>query len=266
MSTHIVSKKAPVVDTTTETSFSMPPAGLEIASPPAGFVPTNGADYRGVNPSKAELAVLGGAVMELQGCPNLTAVFGKAVSNPALLLGVFGAASAWSSTRAKSSAFDEYCRTEEGLAWLDLRNTLRKVQPVIMQAIAADPVTAAQFTNLGRLLTAKSAAAQRAVATRKANKETEAKGETVTRGYAAKAKQKAAAKAALAEKLAAQAGQAGVTMAVSPAGQAAAGGTAAPVGTQVAAAASPVGDTSSAAPVAVNGVVAAAVPNAVAHS
>jgi hypothetical protein len=240
MSTHIVSKKAPVVDTTTETSFSMPPAGLEIASPPAGFVPTNGADYRGVNPSKAELAVLGGAVMELQGCPNLTAVFGKAVSNPALLLGVFGAASAWSSTRAKSSAFDEYCRTEEGLAWLDLRNTLRKVQPVIMQAIAADPVTAAQFTNLGRLLTAKSAAAQRAVATRKANKEKEAKGETVTRGYAAKAKQKAAAKAALAEKLAAQAAPAAPVVSV-PA-------------------------TSSSAPAAVNGVVATTGATPAAHS
>ncbi len=42
------------------------------------------------------------------------------------------------------------------------------------------------------------------MATRRVNKDKQARGEPVTRGYAAKAKQKAAAKVALADKLAAE--------------------------------------------------------------
>jgi hypothetical protein len=220
---------------TPATTYKVPPAGINIPSPPAGFVPTSGADYRGVMPKTAELAVLQDAVTEIQQCTDFTSIFGRTLPSVAVILGLFNSGAQWSSTRAKSEAFDDYCRTEEGLVWIEIRQMMAKIQPVFTQAVASDVTIGAQFSALGRLLGAQKAIAQRGVATRKANRAAKAKGEPATHGKVAKAKTKAAAKAALAAQNAAEAAATAAPVAASPAPVVAPVATATPVVTPVAA-------------------------------
>ena len=195
-------------NTATKAIYKVPPATMNIPSPPAGFVPTNGDDYRGVMPKKSELVVLDDVVTELQNSTDFTAIFGRTLPSVAIIIGLFNGGAQWSSARAKASAFDAYCRAQEGLVWIDLRNLIAKIKPVFEQAVSSDSSLAGEFPALGRLLGAQSAIAQRGVATRKANKAAAARGEPVVRGKAAKAKTKAAEKAALAAQNAAKAANA----------------------------------------------------------
>jgi hypothetical protein len=221
---HTVTKKAAVAHTATKQPavqpaaeepnlatkaiYKVPPETMNIPSPPAGFEPTNGDDYRGVMPKKSELVVLEDAVTELKNSKDFSAIFGRTLPSVAIIIGLLDGGAQWSSTRAKASAFDAYCRAQEGLVWIDIRSLITKIKPVFEQAVIADSSLAGEFPSLGRFLAAQSAIAQRAVATRKANKEAQAKGEPVTRGKAAKAKTRAAEKAALAAQNAAKAASA----------------------------------------------------------
>jgi hypothetical protein len=251
-------------NTATKAIYKIPPATMNIPSPPAGFVPTNGDDYRGVMPRKSELLVLEDVVTELENSKDFTAIFGRTLPSVAIIIGLFNGGAQWSSTRAKASAFDAYCRAQEGLVWIDLRNLMAKIKPVFEQAVSSDSSLAGEFPALGRLLGAQSAIAQRGAATRKANKAAEAKGEPVVRGKAAKAKTKAAEKAALAAQNAAKAASAANVATAPPEA------TSPPV---VASASAPPVTTSVAAQVATNGAGTAATPgtasgatNGVAHS
>jgi hypothetical protein len=222
-------------NTATKAVYKVPPATMNIPSPPAGFIPPNGDDYRGAMPKKSELVVLEDAVTELQNSKDFTAIFGRTLPSVAMIIGLFNGGAQWSSTRAKASAFDAYCRAQEGLVWIDVRSLMAKIKPVFEQAVIADSSLAGEFPSLGRLLAAQRAIAQRVVATRKANKKAKAKGEPETHGKAAKAKTKAAAKAALAAQIAAEGAGGAPVVAGSPAPVVVPVATVAPVVTPIAA-------------------------------
>jgi hypothetical protein len=202
-----VTASAPVTAPAPATSsVKLPPANANIPAPPQGFVPTNASDYRGLLPKKTELAVLPGAVAELKRFTDFALTFGKTVPSLPVVLATLDAAEQWSSMRAKSTEWDLFCRTEEGLAWKDARDVLGTMRPAFNMAIAVDGTIASNNPSIARLIAANATIAQRGVATRTANRQAKEKGEPPTKGKAAKkAKKLAKAEAAAAASIVATA-------------------------------------------------------------
>jgi hypothetical protein len=153
----------------------LPPADAHIPAPPPGFVPTNGTDYRGLVPRKAELAVLPDVVAELGKFADYGLVFGKLLPPLPVVIDILNAAEQWSSMRAQSSQWDLYCRTQEGLAWEEVRPLLGKMRPAFTLAVSADAMVAKQNPQLARLLGVASNISKRGVASRKAKLKSETK-------------------------------------------------------------------------------------------
>jgi hypothetical protein len=199
-----VTAPAPVTPPTPANSLmKLPPANANIPAPPQGFVPTNASDYRGLLPKKAELAVLADAVAEFKRFTDFAATFGKTVPSLPVVLATLDSAEQWSSMRAKSTEWDLYCRTQEGLAWKDTRDLIGTMKPAFNMATSVDGTIANENPSIVRLLAANTTIAQRGVATRKANRQLEQQGKAPTKGKAAKKAKKAAAEAAAAAALAA---------------------------------------------------------------
>ena len=146
-----------------------------------------------------ELVVVVDAVHEIASCTDLPGTFGRTMPTADNLVGALTSAAGWSTFRAKTLAFDDYCRTQEGLAWIAARGLLAKAQPLVLQAAANDPSIAAEFPSLVQFLSARSVTAQRAASSRRANREAVAKGAMPTRGTKAKARLRAAQRSALAQ-------------------------------------------------------------------
>ena len=174
----------------------VPPADAKIPMPPAGFVPTNAGEYRGVTPRKAELAVLPDVLEELNRFTDFAEVFGKTTPPIALVRQLFDAATGWSSMRAKASAWDLYCKTQEGLAWRDARALMDRMRPAFELAVTTDATVATRNPGLARLLSAAKTTAQKGAATRKANKALVQEGKAATHGKAAQRRKKDKAAAA----------------------------------------------------------------------
>ena len=130
----VVSTVATTATATASVGFKLPPATANIPAPPQGFVPTNGADYRGLLPKKTELVVLPDAVAELRAFPDFALTFGKTVPAQASVVNVLDAAQQWSAMRAKATEWDLYCRTQEGLLWKDVRTLLAKMNASFVSA------------------------------------------------------------------------------------------------------------------------------------
>jgi hypothetical protein len=172
--------------------MKLPPASANIPAPPQGFVPTNGADYRGLLPKKTELAVLPDAVGELKRFTNFSQAFGKTMPPLAVVLATLDAAEQWSSMRAKSTEWDLFSRTQEGLAWKDARDLIATMRPAFNMATSVDSTIATENPSITRLLDAATAIAQRAAATRKANRLLKQQGKLPTAGKVGKKVKKAA--------------------------------------------------------------------------
>jgi hypothetical protein len=166
--------------------LKFPPPDAKIPAPPQGFVPTHGHDYRGLLPKKTELAVLPDVVVELRASADFNQLFGKTIPPLATVLQTLDAAQQWSSMRAKSSEWDLYCRTQEGLAWKDTRALIASMKPAFDLAVSVDATIAGRYPSLAHLLSAGTAIAKRAVATKKANKKLVAEGKAPTKGVKAK--------------------------------------------------------------------------------
>jgi hypothetical protein len=167
-----------------------PPSDIKVPAPPAGFVPTNKSDYRGFTPRRAELAALPDAVRELRHFDDFDQVFGKTAPPAEHVAQAFDAAAQWSTLRLASEAWDDYARTQEGLAWVDTRALLERMKKPFELASTYDPSLLSKFPSLARLFGVGRAIAHRANATtaRKAKKSREEEAE-------AKAKAKAGASA-----------------------------------------------------------------------
>jgi hypothetical protein len=204
-----------------------PPADAKIPVAPSGAAQPNASNYRSVIPKTTELAALPAAVENLKRFTNFAQVFALSGLPYAQVLQAFDVGNQWSTMRKATAAWDAFSMMEEGLAWGTIRSLMDRLAPLWEIATAADPSLAATYPALATLFSAKKAIAQKAVSTKKLNKEAIARGEEPTHGVVGKRRQKKAQKA-----LAAAAKAAGLTttpaVAASPAPAGAAPPSAAP--------------------------------------
>ncbi len=207
-----------------------PPDKDIIPVPPDGFTATNGAEYRGVLPKTTQLAVLSGVVQELGRFSDYASVLGRTAPPLESILQSFGAANQWSLMRVRTIAWEEYCLQQEGLAWVDIRRLMAKLQPLFELASASDASIGTRFPMMVKLFNAQRVIAKKAVATRKANRKAIAEGKPPVKGKVGARRQRMAQRAAL---IAAEASGSPAPLASQPAatGAPAAGGAAATSGT-----------------------------------
>ncbi len=142
---------APSIETTdTETGLSapkvsVPPAQANIPAAPPGFVPMNGKDFFGVTPRTVHMAALPDVIDELVRSDDFAEVFGKTAPPRDLTLEIVQAAFLWSRQRAQMREWDLYCRTQEGLAWRELRALMRRVAPAYESATTTDSTVSARY-------------------------------------------------------------------------------------------------------------------------
>lgn len=193
-----------------------PPADAKIPVPPSGAAQPNASNYRSVVPKATELAALPAAVENLQRFANFTQVFGVSGLPYAQVMQAFDVGSQWSTMRKAAQAWDTYSKTEEGLAWGTIRSIMDRLGPLWDIASAADPSLAVTFPALATLFGAKKAIAQKAVSTKRLNKEAIARGEEPIHGVVGKKRKKASDKALAAAAKAAGLGSAPVAPVASP--------------------------------------------------
>jgi hypothetical protein len=154
--------------------------------PPKGFIPTTGADFRGVLPRSLEIAVMADAVTEIQRFTDFSQVFGKTVPSQATVAQVLMAAEQWSTMRNAAANWDVYCRTQEGLSWQAARAVLGSMKASFSLAANVDDTLATENPSLVALFGAKATIAKRGAVTRKANREAKLAGKEPTQGKALK--------------------------------------------------------------------------------
>jgi hypothetical protein len=164
-------------------------------------VPDATTSYRGVTPSSSELIALPTAVRNLRSFTDYAQIIGATAPPYEEVLQFFVVVSQWSTMRIAASAWDAYCREQEGMGWMTMRTLMDRLRPAFLLAAKTNPSVMTKYSGLATFLGAKKAIASKGVATKKANKESKAKGEPQTHGKVGKAKQRAAAKAALAAQL-----------------------------------------------------------------
>jgi len=177
--------------------FAPPPANAQIPAVPPNAAAGSGTSYRGVAPRMSELVALPLAVGNLEKFTDYTQRMGTAAPPYDEVTQLCEVVNSWSSMRAATEAWDAYCRDQEGIGWILMRAMMDRLQPAFMLAAKSDPSLVTKYSGLATLLGAKKAIATKGVATRKANKQSAAKGEPQTHGKVGKAKKRAAEKAAL---------------------------------------------------------------------
>jgi hypothetical protein len=178
--------------------LDLPPADSNIPVPPPEFVAGDTADYRAVLPRDAELRALPTAVKDLGKFTNYTQILGDTAPPYEEVLRAFTAANGWSSARTRTAAWDAFCGSQEGIAWTTLRAQMERLQPSFELAAGGSSNIDTMFPGLASLLGAKKVIARKGASTRKANTKAEGEGKPATHGVVGKARQKRAAKAALA--------------------------------------------------------------------
>jgi hypothetical protein len=175
-----------------------PPSSANIPSPPGSFKVSDVTIYNGVQPRVAETTALPGAVSDLRQFTDYAQTLGATVPMHDDVVQSFHIASLWSEMRTRSSAWDAYCRLQEGIAWTMIRAQMERLLPAFALAVRGNPAIAVRYPNLATLLYAKKAIAQKAAATRAANRKEIADGKAPTHGKVGRKRRRAAANAALA--------------------------------------------------------------------
>jgi hypothetical protein len=174
-----------------QSSIPLPPPDANIPAVPSGFVPALGDEFRGVPPKTAHMAALPDVLEELDRFDDFAAVFGKTTPPHALTLQVVQAAFAWSGQRARMRAWDAYCRTQEGLAWRDLRAIMNRLGSAYDLAVRTDSTIASRYPGFARLLGASRDISRRGVETRRANAKLLLEGRDPFKGSVGKLRRKA---------------------------------------------------------------------------
>jgi hypothetical protein len=190
-----------------------PPADAKIPTPPAGTNAPNGSNYRPFLPRSTEVAALANAVTDLRKCTNFATLFGATALPYAQVLQAFDVGNQWTTMRIETAAWDAFCQTQEGICWQTIRVMMDRLGPAFELAVTGDATVASTMPGLAALLGAKKAIAQKAVATKKANKAAVARGEAPVHGVVGKRRLRAAQKALLP---AAKAATAGVASSATP--------------------------------------------------
>jgi hypothetical protein len=191
--------------------LELPPADANIPAPPKGFVAGDTADYRAALPRDAELRALPIAAKDLARFTNYAQILGETAPPYAQVVQALTAASAWSSTRTESAAWDAFCGSQEGIAWTMLRAQMARLTPSFELASSGGSNLDTLFPGLATLLGAKKVIARKGASTRKLNTKATAEGKEPTHGVVGKARQKRAEKAAYAATGAASAATAAAT-------------------------------------------------------
>jgi hypothetical protein len=179
------------------TFIAAPPAGATIPSVPGGFVATTGANYRGVQPQKAELVALPLAIKDLYRFTGYATVFGATAPPLVELLEMFDVTNRWSIMRNATMAWDEFSREQAGISWTAMRTVMPRLKAAFELAAKTNPSIVTTFAGLAAFLGAKAVSAKKAVATKKKDKQDAADGKPPTHGQVGKKRQRRAAKAAL---------------------------------------------------------------------
>ena len=193
---HLVTPAAPAA-ATASVALAPPPSNAVIPAVPSDYVPKSGVTYRGAAPKKTELLVLAAAVKNLAEFASYTQVMGPYAPPYAETLALFTVVYQWSSMRTAASAWDAFCVDQEGLGWTTLRPVMERLRPLLELAVKADPTLLVKLPALATLLGARTAIAQKGVATRQRNRQSKARGEPQTHGKVGKTRKRAEEKAAL---------------------------------------------------------------------
>ena len=175
----------------------LPPAATT-PSPPQGYEPTSGINFRGIVPWTAELVVLPKALQDLARFTSYASILGGTAPPLAQVTEALTVGGEWSTARAASAAWDAYCRDQEGSAWRLINGMMDRLRPAFALAVKGDATIATTYPSLAELLAVKKANALKGASTRQLNKKAAAEGKPATHGVAGKAREKRAAKAALA--------------------------------------------------------------------
>jgi hypothetical protein len=173
-----------------------PPPSVITPTPPDGFVPIGAEGYRGYHPSTKELAAASTVVGQLQqpGC-NYAELFGSAAPSAASVVNALQIGLGWRNLRVPADAWDQYVKTEDGLAWKSAMLLLDQLKPIFLTAIAQNAALATQFSGLAEMFGARRTAAAKGGATRKQNAKTKAVADAAAAQAAAVASAVAAATA-----------------------------------------------------------------------
>jgi hypothetical protein len=166
MTTH---KKHP--QSTSESTFGGADAvpADDAPSPPAGFAPQKLG--RGtLRPAKAAVQAASQAAEEIRTATTYESTFGSLAPSAAPLADAINFAAEWSAKRASAEAWRTYTRQQEELAWRFALGKLDSLRPSFVAATSLDPTVTSQFSKVAQLFAPRSAAALKAVASKKAKK------------------------------------------------------------------------------------------------
>ncbi len=195
-----------------------PPASSNIPTPPAGYTPATPGEFRGIVPRKRELTALAQALVDLSRFTDYDTVMGNTAPARADVIQAFTTGAQWTTQYQSSDAWQKYAGLMQGLSWQVIRTQEDYLRPAFALAAKRNPALAEKYTGLAKLLAAPNTSAQKAVATKKANKKDAAEGKPPTHGGVGKAAQKKAQKAAYAaQKAADEAAKAAPVTAPAPA-------------------------------------------------
>jgi len=178
------------------TLIAAPPVDANIPAPPKGYDPTDGTNYRGIQPRKAELVALPSALQDLGRFTTYAQVLGTTAPAFTQVQASLTVANEWSTMRNVSTAWDAYCRDQEGMAWVSVHALLDRLRPSFELAASADAALTTEFTGLSSLLAVKKVIANKAASTRRLNRKAVAEGKPPIHGAVGKKRKAAADKAA----------------------------------------------------------------------
>ena len=175
-----------------------PPPLASLPNVPEGFVPVDMKYYLGTLPKGAQLTVMAGAVTELRDkFPNYSTVFGTTAPPLPSVLQAFDVANQWSAMHGKLDVLSVYCASQEALAWYEVHGFMARLRPAFTLAVTANAAVASEHPSLTRLFGAQKEIAQKAVTTRKANKQLKAEGKLPIKGKSGQRRKRVAANALL---------------------------------------------------------------------
>lgn len=180
-----------------------PPPNSNIPVPPTGYTPPTPGEFRGIVPRNRELTALAQALVDLSRFADYDTVMGNTAPARADVIQALTTGSQWTTQFQSSGAWQKYAGLMQGLSWQVIRTQEDYLRPAFALAAKRNPALAEKYTGLAKLLAAPSTTAQKAVATKKANKKNVAEGKPPTHGVVGKTAQKKAQKAAYAAQQAA---------------------------------------------------------------
>jgi hypothetical protein len=138
-------------------------------APPTGFTPQK-LGRNVPRPAKAVVQAAPQAAEEIRTATTYQSTFGSLAPAAAPLADAINFAAEWSAKRASAEAWRTYTRQQEDLAWRFALGKLDALRPSYVAATKLDPAVTSQFSKVAQLFAPRSAAALKAVASKKAKK------------------------------------------------------------------------------------------------